>query len=160
MSRRNSLVPVLRPWSLDPISVWDDSFRMFEPMRRLFDEFERSFELSSLQRVRPAMPRVDLIDEGAVLKLHAELPGFAEEDIELTIERNELTLRARRQIEVPESYTVHRRERGDVEITRTFTLPCRVEVDDVKATLSNGVLEVVMPKAAEEQPRKIEIRPA
>src|SRR5690606_26161747 len=131
--------------------------RMLDPMRRLFDDFDRSPGIPTLHRVRAAIPRVDLVDEGAELRLYAELPGFAQEDVEITLERNELTLRGRRTTEVPEGHTVHRRERGGLDFTRTFTLPCRVDADRVEATLANGVLQIVMPKASEEQPRQIAI---
>lgn len=160
MITRRMIGPVLRPWPFDALAGLDESMRMLDPMRRLFDDFDRSLGIPTLHRVRAAIPRVDLVDEGAELRLYAELPGFAQEDVEITLERNELTLRGRRTTEVPEGHTVHRRERGDLDFTRTFTLPCRVDADRVEATLANGVLQIVMPKASEEQPRQIAIQTA
>lgn len=160
MITRRTVGPVLRPWPLHSLAQLDESMRMLDPMRRLFDDLDRGMALSTFQRARSAVPRVDVVDTGAELRLFAELPGFAAEDVEITLQRDEVRLRGRRTTEVPEGHTVHRRERGDLDFTRTLTLPCRVDAERVEATLENGVLRIVMPKAAEEQPRRIAVRTA
>lgn len=147
-------------WPFDPLARFDESARTFDPIRRLFGDLDREFAAARLDRTRAASPRIDLADDGEVLRLSVELPGFTEKDVELEVHRNVLTLRGRRKIEVPEGYTVHRRERGDIELTRTLTLPYRVDAERVEATLTNGVLHVTMPKAAEERPRQIAVRTA
>ncbi|MFZ5469588.1 MAG: Hsp20/alpha crystallin family protein, partial [Myxococcota bacterium] len=50
-----------------------------------------------------------------------------------------------------------RRERDDVRFTRTVTLPQPVDADHVEATYKNGVLEVLLPRVPERQPRKIQV---
>ena len=139
-----------------PAIGFDD--RVFDQMFRLFGDLDRGF--SPAWQTAAAMPRIDLVDAGAELKLFAELPGFSEQDVDITIERNRLTLRGQRKLEVPEGYRVRRSERGDLAFARSITLPCRVDADGVEATLEHGVLRLRLPKAPEEQPRQITIKKA
>ena len=103
---------------------------------------------------------MELRDEGEALVLRMELPGFTEEDVSVDLNRSLLTIRGERSTEVPEGYTVHRQERGALRFAHSLTLPVRIEANEVTATLTDGVLELSLPKAAEEKPRKIQVRPA
>lgn len=160
MITRRNMDSSLWRWPLDPLAGVDESARVLDPMRTLFGELDRGLGLPSFDRVRAMTPRVDLFDAGTELRLYAELPGFTENDIEVTVERNVVTLRGRRTTTIPDGHTAHRRERGDIQIARTLSLPCRVDPDRVEATLSNGVLQITMPKAPEERPRTIAVRTA
>lgn len=152
--------PRLARWPFDPLAGLDESARAFDPIRRLFSEIDRELAAARLVHARAGVPRIDLKDSGEEVHLSAELPGFTEKDIELEVHRNVLTLRGKRTTEVPEGYTVHRRERRDIELTRTITLPYQVDTERVEATLSNGVLRVTLPKAAADRPRQIAVRTA
>jgi HSP20 family protein len=66
-------------------------------------------------------------------------------------------LQGSRRVEAPQGYDVHRRERGAYEFTRSFTLPVKVDADQAKATLKNGLLTLTLPKAPEVQPRQINV---
>jgi HSP20 family protein len=160
MLERRHLAPRLARWPFDPLAGLEESARSFDPIRSLFGEIDREFAAARLERARGALPRIDMVDDGSELRLLAELPGFTEKDIELEVHRNLLTLRGRRQTDVPDGYTIHRRERRDLQLARTLTLPYQVDAERVEATLSNGVLRVTMPKAAEERPRQIAVRTA
>ena len=104
------------------------------------------------------------VEEGTdALLLTAELPGMAEEDVNLEIENNILTIRGEKREEREEadderSYHVWERRYGSFQ--RAFTLPKSVAVDEVKADFDNGILTVRMPKAAEAKSRTIEIKGA
>lgn len=139
---------------------WNDRADMFGHVRRLFDDFDRAFAMPSTHRVRTGGPRIGVVDLGDTLRLYAELPAFEEKDIEITVQDDVLTLRGHREAAAPEGYTVHRKERGDIRIARTLRLPWRVDAEHIEATLSNGVLQVTIPKAPEARPRKIAVRTA
>ena len=57
----------------------------------------------------------------------------------------------------PEGYRPHRQERQAYQATRSFALPCRVDPERVRAELKDGVLTVRLAKAAESQPRRVQI---
>lgn len=134
-------------------------------MDRLFTDFERGWGFESPRLAigagpvaRSAWPRVSVNDTGSELRLRAEVPGLSEKDLDVTVEQSSLTIRGQRQADVPEGYSVHRQERGAMSFARSFTLPCRVDAEKVTANLKNGILEMTLPKVAEEQPKQIQVR--
>jgi HSP20 family protein len=119
---------------------------------RLFGELERSSAQPS--------SALSFEDDGSNFVLRAEVPGLTENDFQINLAGNTLTLQGERKVEAPEGYTVHRRERSAFRFARSLELPARVDGEKVTATLKNGVLTVTLPKAAEAQPRQIAIKAA
>lgn len=132
----------------------DRSFARLSELRRGVDRaFGTPFGLDDMAR-----PRVTVHDTGPALFLRAEVPGFAEEDLEVVVENDTLTIRGERKTAAPEGYQARRRERGDLSFARRFTLPVAVDAGAAEAVLKNGVLEMTLPKMPEAQPRKITVR--
>ncbi|MBH24817.1 MAG: hypothetical protein CMH57_10260 [Myxococcales bacterium] len=102
-------------------------------------------------------PRVNLYDTGEGYTLRAALPGLTEDDLKLTINQQTLTLSGQRATNVPEGYSVHRRERGTTEFSRSFTFPERLDPDNARAEFKNGLLTVFVPRSPESRPRQIAI---
>ncbi len=148
------------------LTRWNDwAFRDMERTLAEFDalrrEMNRLFDDGGTVRQRKVAagwPRVGLYDRGSELVLRAELPGVAQKDIDVTIDQHLLTLRGERNVRGPEGYSVHRQERGSMRFARSFTLPCRVDSERANATLANGMLTLVLPKAPEDQPRHITVK--
>lgn len=86
-----------------------------------------------------------------------DVPGLAEGDFELEVHGQVLTVKAERKHEAIEGFTAHRVERPSFRLAQSFTLPTRVDVEKVAATLENGVLTVTLPKAAEAHTRRIPV---
>ncbi|HEY8428475.1 MAG TPA: Hsp20/alpha crystallin family protein [Sandaracinaceae bacterium] len=143
----------LTPWSGDPLHDIGPFGELRRHMDRMLDELDRRFFAPE-----GGAPRFSLEDTGDALEVRADVPGFRREDIDVQIERNTVTIRARRETEVPPGYVAHRRERSSYEIARAFTLPCRVDPEKASATLKDGVLVLTLPKIAAEQPRRIEVK--
>jgi len=121
---------------------------------RLFGEFERAVTPSA------AAAALSLDEDGTNFVLRADVPGLTENDFEISVAGNTVTLRGERKVEVPEGYSEHRRERSAVSFAKSFQLPTRVDSDKVTATLKHGVLTLTLPKAAEAQPRQISVKAA
>lgn len=154
---------MLTRWSAPEIGLFDrnisalDQFR--QEMERVFNAFDREWAAHDpTWRMRTAGPRMALYDSGEALELRAELPGFSDKDINISIEQHSLTIRGERKEDTPEGYSVHRQERGNIAFARTITLPSMVDPGKVEATLRNGVLELTLPKAAEAKPREISVK--
>lgn len=98
--------------------------------------------------------------EGFVFK--ADVPGVKEKDIEITLTGNRLTISGRREAEVEEKLdTYYAYERSYGSFTRAFTLPEGTDGNNhIRADLKDGVLTLVLPKRAELQPRRIEVKVA
>ncbi len=124
--------------------------RIQERLNRLFEDFERV----GPRTVRIEMP-VDVIDEGDQIRVVADLPGFNKEDIEVWVEDGELVIKAERKEEKEERERNYiRRERRYGRIYRRIALPADVDVENIKASYNNGVLEVTIPKT-EKAKRKV-----
>jgi len=130
-----------------------DTFR--RRMDRMLDHYGRGDE-GTVPDV--GWPLLSLYDEGSRLTLYAEVPGLGEEDIELTLNQDVLSIKGQRKTAVPEGYAVHRRERGDFHFSRALTLPCRVDPEKVDATVKSGILTVHLDKAPEAKPRQISVK--
>ena len=94
------------------------------------------------------------------LLLTAELPGMREEDVNVDIENNILTIRGEKREaheEGDEGHRYHVWERRYGSFQRAFTLPSSVEADAIQAGFDAGILTVRMPKAPEAKARTIEI---
>ena len=137
----------------------------FRDLRTLQEEVNRLFS-SNLTRGfgeegigRGAWnPSVDIYENKDQIVLEAELPGMKQDDFELTVENNVITLRGERQFEKKEdSDNYHRVERSYGSFTRSFTLPQTVSAEGATAEYSNGVLRVTLPKREETKARRIQI---
>ena len=108
------------------------------------------------------MPPVNVEEAQDELVLTAELPGMREDDIDIELENNVLTVRGEKQEmrheEQDESRRYHVWERRYGSFQRSFTLPRSVKAEEISATFQDGVLYVHMPKVPEAQGRKIHIR--
>jgi HSP20 family protein len=102
-------------------------------------------------------PAVTFADTGDTLTLRAELPGLSEKDVDISVTANVLSLKAARQVEAPEGYAAHRRERQGFSFTQSYELPARIDPEKVQATLKQGVLTLTLPKAAEAQPKRVTV---
>jgi len=105
------------------------------------------------------MPPVEIFDHEDNLVLRAELPGMSQKDIELSVENGVLTLRGekKRERELKEE-NIHRAERYYGNFVRTFALPTTVDVNNIRASYKDGVLEVILPKAETAKSKRIEIK--
>lgn len=108
------------------------------------------------------VPAVDIYSNGDhELVLKAELPDMKEEEIDLTVEDNTLTLRGERKFdaEVTEDQ-FHRIERSYGSFARTFALPPTVDAGKVRAQYKAGVLTVRLPLREEAKPKQIKVEVA
>ncbi|MBZ0114458.1 MAG: Hsp20/alpha crystallin family protein [Thermoanaerobaculia bacterium] len=143
------------------IARWNPSFarttldRAFESA---FNEMLRPITQTEDLRNRAWIPAVDIRETADQLTLTADLPGLSQEDLELTIENNVLTLSGERNFENEESSDeFHRMERSFGRFSRSFTLPRNIKTDAVEAGFENGVLTVTLPKQEQAKARKIKI---
>ncbi len=93
--------------------------------------------------------------------IELDLPGIKKEDIEITTEDNVLTILGERKLkDESKEEDYYRVESVYGKFSRSFTLPEKIDVENIHAESSDGVLEVIIPKLKEEdtKPKKIEIK--
>jgi|SRR5579875_786849 len=124
-------------------------------MNRLFNRF---FDQPSVEAGRRFIPAMDLVEEDDHYLLRADLPGLTEQDVNVTLQDNVLTVSGERRFEHKQEQDGYRRiERQYGSFTRSLTLPSGVDPESVSAHFDRGVLEVRIPKPEEQKPRKIQI---
>jgi len=94
-------------------------------------------------------PQVQAQTKEDGVHLRALVPGYAIEDLELTVRGDELTLRGKGKAEAAHAL-------GEFE--RSWKLPFPIEAEKVKATAKDGVLDVELPRAAADSPRRIAVQ--
>lgn len=110
-------------------------------------------------------PRVDVRETDAALEVSAELPGVSEEDVELTVRENVLTIEGEKRAaaantdesEAEAAEAVYYSERHYGKFRRSLTLPSHVNADEAAAEFKHGVLTVRLPKADSHRARQIAI---
>ena len=133
--------------------------RLKRDMDRIFDRMWGEIGTALVPRITGRTPFIDLTETANSLILRAEIPGVYPKDLEIDIVDTLLTIRGETKQEiVGEDENRHRIERRYGSFYRTLQLPCRVILDDVKATYKKGILKIIMPKCAPEETRKIKIK--
>jgi HSP20 family protein len=138
-----------------------EPFNLLNPlqrdMNRLFDASRRGDEETG-NLLADWAPAVDIQEEPNQFVLHADVPGVEVKDIDITLEHGVLTLKGQRALEKTEESPTYRRvERMRGTFLRRFSLPDVADAEKVVAKCQNGVLEVIVPKRASAQPRRITI---
>ena len=143
-----------RFWLSDPWSseAWPEVGDLRRRMDQLFDRVGGGSPRTGV------FPPVNLYESGDSYVLTAELPGLRREEIEVSIERDRVTLRGERRIGYPKDASPHRVERRAGAFRRTVQLPLEVQGEKVEAIYRNGVLTLRIPKAPEHQPRRIAVK--
>jgi HSP20 family protein len=104
------------------------------------------------------MPSVDIQELPEYYLLSADIPGVDPKQIDISVERNILTVKGERQaIESTEDSGFKRIERIYGRFQRRFTLPENADVDNITANGQNGVLEIRIPKQQVAAPRRITV---
>jgi HSP20 family protein len=102
-------------------------------------------------------PLTNVFDNGEALIVKMELPAVLEEEMDISLLQNILTIEVNKEKPVPEGYKVHRKERTGFNFKWRYKLPYKIDNTKVNAKLENGVLTLTMEKHAEEKPRTIKI---
>jgi HSP20 family protein len=103
-------------------------------------------------------PPVDIYEDEHNITLKLEVPGINENDIDVRIENNTLSVHGERKIEKEEKEENFRRvERQYGSFTRSFTLPSSVDPGQVSADYEKGVLTIRLAKKAEARPQQIKV---
>ncbi len=103
-------------------------------------------------------PAVDIIERKDDIIVIADMPGVDETSVDIMIEKNVLTLYGRVEADIPEKHVLYLSEYGIGDFQRVFTLTDEVDREKIQATVKNGVLRIVLPKAEAVKTRKIAVK--
>ena len=107
------------------------------------------------------LPPVDIVEEDGRFLLRADVPGVKAQDIEIDMDKGVLSIAGNRATDnLEEGHSVQRKERTSGRFLRRFSLPDTTDADDISASCADGILEIVIPKQAVVQARKIAVKAA
>ncbi|MBW1775360.1 MAG: Hsp20/alpha crystallin family protein [Deltaproteobacteria bacterium] len=132
--------------------------KMRRDMDRLMDRLWDDFCVLSVPRMFYEEPYFQFTDTEDSLIVEARIPGLKPKEMDVSVTEDILSIKGvieQEGIEVEGDY--RRVQRRSTSLSRTFRLPCRIAVDDTKATYKKGVLKIVMPKMTSPKTRGVPI---
>jgi HSP20 family protein len=147
-------------------SAWSNMDQVFDNFRKDLERSFASFPTFSYSSMPlPAMPKMmpstcDVIDEGDHLRVKMDVPGVKKNEIELNVTDNSIEISAKHKEQAEEKKkNFLRRERSEVSYYRALPLSEKVKSDQAKAKLTDGILDVIIPKIVPTaKPKKKSIR--
>ena len=104
------------------------------------------------------IPAVDVYEDAQKLVLKLEVPGIKQDDLQIHLENQTLTVKGERKFEVDEKEeNFHRIERRYGSFVRNFSLPQTVDTNNVTANYDAGILTISLAKKAESKPKQVKI---
>jgi HSP20 family molecular chaperone IbpA len=104
------------------------------------------------------VPRSDIYETEEYVVVTLDMPGVSEDSIDITLEKNTLTISGNSTHGAPEGYTLAFAEFEAGDYLRSFRITDRIDRDGIDAVLTDGVLKLTLPKAEEAKTRKIGIK--
>lgn len=135
-------------------SIWQEMDQLQREMNRLFDATSTGRVFNS-----PGYPAINVWtnDDGQLIT--AEMPGVHPDALEIDVTGDALSISGeRKQDEIAKDARYHRRERSYGAFSRTVQLPFMVDTDKAEASFNNGVLQISLPRAEADKPKKITIK--
>lgn len=144
---------------LSSLPTWSSGFRELEEARRDMERIFDSLTGGTGTRSAGVFPPINVSEDVESVYVRAELPGIDTSDLDISMENDTLTIAGERKpAREDESISYHRREREWGAFRRSFSLPTRIESSKVEARYRDGILTVVLPKAAEARPKQISVQ--
>jgi len=144
------------------ISRYDPfSLARTDPFGDIDDLFKGFFMRPVLFEGQPQMQiKMDVKEDDNAYTVHADIPGVKKEDIQVSIEGNQVSISAETKMEKEEKKgeKVLRSERYVGKVARSFTLAHEVDEASAQAKYSDGVLELTLPKKAVTAAKKLAIK--
>jgi HSP20 family protein len=160
---RNPLSP-FQPGGLAERGLGEDPFMsLHREMNRLFDDVFRGVPMAGRRGSSGGefvAAHMDVSETENQIRICAELPGVSQDDVEVTLDDDVLTIKGEKKLErKDEKENYHFMERSYGTFQRSLRLPFRVEPDQVQADFNNGVLTVTLPKTkAQDRSRRIQVQ--
>ena len=125
----------------------------------IFDDFFDSM-LGAWGNYTQRVPAVDVEETPEEFTIKAEMPGFDEKNVKITVDKHVLhitgTVDEKEDEKDGKKYLI--RERRHESFERSFSLPDGLDESAISAKFENGILSVTLPKTPEEKPRQIEVK--
>ena len=139
-------------------SPLSDAALMQNRLNSLFQDFSWPSSQEEALTTGSFVPAVDIYEDAHKIVVKMEVPGIKQENLDVRMENNTLTVKGERKFESEEKEeNFHRIERRYGSFVRSFTVPQTVDTDSVSANYDAGVLTVSLNKKAEAKPKQVKV---
>jgi len=121
-------------------------------------EMEKGERIERARAAKVFTPDVDIVERKNDIVVIADMPGIDEASVDVTLENNVLSIYGKVDWDVPDKLKLLHGEYGIGDYQRVFTLSGDVNREKIEATVNNGVLKIVLPKAEAARTKKIAVR--
>jgi HSP20 family protein len=135
-----------------------DPFETLVAFQRALEDRFSSDWLGNVTAAKGGYPPINVFQQGDDLVAIIEMPGVKRDDLMIEAKENRIRIAGRKVVEYPQNVSVHRRERVPGIFDRTLSVPIQINPDGIKAEYQDGMLTLVIPRAEEDKPRKIQIK--
>lgn len=143
------------PNGLEPWKPFREAMSLRDAMDRLFEESV----ISPAKTGGVGMPKIDVKETGTEIIVKAELPGVAEEDVEVEISDNMMTISGEKKEEKEEKEEgYYYKESQSGSFSRSFSLPSEVIAEKAEAEMDGGVLKITVPKVEPKKAKKVMVK--
>ena len=126
-------------------------------LQQALDAFRTSGWLDAGPSGGGAYPPINVFRRGDEFVVLAEVPGVKKSDLDVQVKGNTVRISGAKAVGYPERAGVHRRERLAGRFDRALALPVEIDAEGVRAECRDGVLALLLPRAARDRPRTVQV---
>ena len=139
------------------MALFPSPFDTLLGLQQTLDAFRTSGWLDAGPSRGGAYPPVNVFRKGEDFAVIAEVPGVRKADLDVQVKGNTIRIAGTKAIAFPEGAGVHRRERLGGRFDRVLTLPVEIDAEAVQAECRDGLLALLLPRAARDRSRTIQV---
>ena len=126
-------------------------------LQQALDAFRTSRWLDAGPSGGGAYPPINVFRKDDEFVVLAEVPGVKKSDLDVQVKGNTIRISGTKVVGYPEQAGVHRRERLGGRFDRALTLPVEIDAEGVRAECRDGILALLLPRAARDKPRTVQV---
>jgi HSP20 family protein len=139
------------------MALYSSPFDTLLGLQQALDAFRTSGWLDAGPSGGGAYPPINVFRKGDDFAIIAEVPGVKKSDLDVQVKGNTIRVAGAKSVAYPERAGVHRRERLGGRFDRVVTLPFAIDADAVQAECRDGLLALLLPRAAKDRPRTVQV---
>ncbi len=141
-----------------PFRALNDVSVLQNRLNSIFNDFARPEGTQEMLSAGNFIPACDVYEDEHKLQLTLEVPGVKQEDLDVRVENQTLTVKGERKFETEQKEeNFHRIERRFGSFARSFTLPMTIDTNSIAAKYDNGVLAIELAKKEAAKPKQVKI---
>jgi HSP20 family protein len=139
------------------MAVFSSPFDTLLGLQQALDAFRTSGWLDAGPSGGGAYPPINVFRKGDDFAIVAEVPGVRKADLDVQVKGRTIRISGAKAVTYPEGAGVHRRERLGGRFDRIVTLPVEIDAEGVRAECRDGLLALLLSRAAQDKPRTVQV---